>query len=94
MKLTQFRRHFNYIAGLILIVPSVGCGSLPWRNKPAPMETSYQDYVEQSVANNDYGVSPTGLEPPVRLSSTPRVSPADRAAASPSDESCQDGCCH
>ncbi|GAA4469669.1 hypothetical protein [Novipirellula rosea] len=94
MKVSQFSRHFNYIAGLILIVSSVGCGSLPWRNKPAPMDTSYQDYVEQSVANIDYKAPPTGLEPPVRLSSSSRVSPADLAPASPSDESCQDACCH
>ncbi len=93
MNASRFSCLFNSLVGLTLIVSSVGCGSLPWRKKTSSMDTAYQDYVEQSVANYDYEAAATAPPPPVRLSGSPPASPSDRVAAA-TDESCTSGCCH
>ncbi len=92
MKSVTFHRRLAFGIGLLFLASSVGCGSLPWRSKPTAKNTTYEDYLEQSVAKIDYNTSPD-TPPPTRLSSTP-ASPSDRIAAAPSDESCKDGCCH
>ncbi|MCS7466345.1 hypothetical protein NZK35_06605 [Stieleria sp. ICT_E10.1] len=81
-------------AGLLSISLHVGCAALPWRAKPTPTNTAYEDYIEQSVANIDYEAAANTPSPPVRLSGSPPASPLDRVAAASIDESCTSGCCH
>lgn len=83
------------VSAIAVVCSSVGCATLPWRQKQMVQDAEREAYLNQSVADiqHDQPSAPSGVEP-ASPRSLARFTPSSGSSAIASSGSgCRDGCC-